>query len=160
MSRTKYTYEPIKVPRFEEANGFYTSPQRSGMMKTIKGKNTRPEILFRKALWHAGVKYRIHSKQLLGRPDISIQSKKLVIFIDGSFWHGYNWEEKKDKIKSNKAFWIPKIERNIQRDAEVNAYYHDAGYTVFRFWDFEIKNQLGACLQKVLEHWEASYRYR
>lgn len=128
-------------------------------MKKIKGKNTRPELIFRKALWHAGVKYRIHSKQLLGRPDISIQSKKLVIFIDGSFWHGYNWEEKKDKIKSNKAFWIPKIERNIQRDYEVNRHYQQAGYTVFRFWDFEIKNELGSCLQKVLEHLEAHYRY-
>jgi len=74
-----------------------------------------------------------------------------VIFIDGSFWHGHDWQNRKSSIKSNRAFWIPKIERNMQRDREINAHYRSKGWTVIRFWDFEVKNELGVCVNKVVE---------
>lgn len=119
-------------------------------MSKIRGKNTKPELLFRKALWKKGVRYRVDNKKFPGKPDVSIQKYKLAIFIDGEFWHGYNWDERKDNIKSNRGFWVPKIERNIQRDREVNQQLMDMGYTVFRFWEKEIKNELNKCINDVL----------
>jgi DNA mismatch endonuclease (patch repair protein) len=119
-------------------------------MSKIRGKNTKPELRFRKALWEKGVRYRINSQALPGRPDVSIKKYKLAIFIDGAYWHGYNWDERKEKVKTNRDFWIPKIERNMQRDREVNQKLNDMGYTVFRFWEHEIKTNLKTCINDVL----------
>lgn len=145
-----YIEPKIKVPRFNEASGFYTTKKRSKIMSKIRSKNTKPELLFRKVLWAKRIRYRVHSKKLPGKPDISIQKYKLAIFIDGEFWHGYNWDEKKKTIKSNRAFWIPKIERNMQRDREVNFELASLGYTVFRFWEGEIKKELNKCINDVM----------
>lgn len=145
-----YEDNKIKVPRFNEASGFYTTKKRSKIMGKIKGKNSKPELLFRKALWAKGIRYRINNKTLPGKPDISIKKYKLAIFIDGEFWHGYNWDERKNTIKSNRRFWIPKIERNLQRDKEVNQALQDMGYTVFRFWAKDLKTELGKCINDVL----------
>ncbi|WP_228236731.1 very short patch repair endonuclease [Allomuricauda sp. M10] len=148
----KYPQERIKVPRFNEEEGFYTTPERSKIMGKIRGKNTKPELAFRKALWEAGYRYRINYKKLIGKPDIALKKYKTVIFIDGEFWHGYNWEERKDKVKTNREFWIAKIERNIQRDEEVNQALDEMGYKVFRFWETEVKKNLNECLEEVLAH--------
>lgn len=121
-------------------------------MSNIRGKNTKPELMFRKALWAKGVRYRVDSKTLPGKPDVSIKKYKLAIFIDGEFWHGYNWDERKPKLKSNRGFWIPKIERNMQRDKEVNQQLQDLGFTVFRFWSNEIKQDLLMCINDVLKY--------
>ncbi len=145
-----YEEEKIKVPRFNEESGFYTTKKRSKMMGKIRGKNTKPELFFRKALWKKGIRYRLDSKKLPGKPDVSIQKYKLAIFIDGEFWHGYNWPERKETLKSNRGFWIPKIERNMQRDREVNAKLEEMGYTVFRFWTNEIKTNLDKCINDIL----------
>lgn len=151
---TKYSNqeERIKVPRFNEESGFYTTKKRSKIMSKIRGKNTKPELAFRKALWVAGYRYRIDYKKLIGKPDILLKKYKTAIFIDGEFWHGYNWEERKEKIKTNREFWIPKIERNMQRDNEVNKALKELDYTVFRFWQKEVDNNLEECLNSVLEH--------
>mgnify|MGYP003630199034 FL=1 len=74
----------------------------------------------------------------------------MAIFIDGEFWHGYNWDERRNKIKSNRGFWVPKIERNMQRDEEVNQLLEDMDYTVFRFWEQDVKNELDKCINDVL----------
>jgi DNA mismatch endonuclease, patch repair protein len=145
-----YKEEKIKVPRFNEASGFYTTKKRSKIMSKIRGKNTKPELLFRKALWFKGVRYRVNNKTLPGKPDVSIQKYKLAIFIDGEFWHGYNWNERKETINSNRGFWIPKIERNMQRDEEVNQQLADLGYTVFRFWERDLKTELDKCINDIL----------
>ncbi|MCF1420590.1 very short patch repair endonuclease [Mangrovimonas futianensis] len=144
-----YQEVKIKVPRFNEESGFYTTKKRSKMMGKIRGKNTKPEMLFRKALWKKGIRYRLNNK-LPGNPDISIKKYKLAIFIDGEFWHGYDWDERKQTIKSNREFWIPKIERNMQRDREVNRALAEKGFTVFRFWSHEIKHELKTCLNDIL----------
>ncbi|MGB3342723.1 MAG: very short patch repair endonuclease [Aequorivita sp.] len=151
-----YKEEKIKVPRFSEESGFYTTKKRSKIMSEIRGKNTKPEMLFRKALWKKGIRYRIDNKKLPGKPDVSIKKYKLAIFIDGEFWHGYDWPERKKTIKSNRAFWIPKIERNMQRDGEVNQQLQDMGYTVFRFWEKEVKNDLGKCINDILVYIDTS----
>ncbi|WP_142784252.1 very short patch repair endonuclease [Changchengzhania lutea] len=145
-----YKEPKIKVPRFNEASGFYTTKKRSKIMSKIRGKNTKPELLFRRALWKHNVRYRVNNKLIPGKPDVSIQKYKLAIFIDGEFWHGYNWEERKTKLKSNRDFWIPKIKRNMQRDREVNLELTHLGYTVFRFWATEINNDLNRCINDVL----------
>jgi len=145
-----YDETKIKVPRFNEEFGFYTSKKRSKIMSKIRSKNTKPELQFRKALWHKNVRYRVNNKTLPGKPDVSIKKYKLAIFIDGEFWHGYNWDERKQKLKTNRNFWIPKIERNIQRDREVNYKLAEMGYTVFRFWTKEIKDNLNRCINDVL----------
>lgn len=147
-----YPEERIRVPRFNEESGFYTTPQRSKIMASIKGKNTKPELAFRKALWAAGYRYRIDYKKLIGKPDIVLKKYRTAIFIDGEFWHGHNWETRKQKIKTNRDFWIPKIERNIQRDQEVNTSLRELGYTVFRFWEKQINKNLEECLDEVLQH--------
>jgi len=148
----EYSENRIIVPRFNEESGFYTTPERSKIMGRIRGKNTKPELAFRKALWAAGYRYRIDYKKLIGKPDIVLKKYKTVIFIDGEYWHGYKWEERKPKVRTNREFWIPKIERNIQRDGEVNAELNNLGYKVFRFWEREIKKELDTCLQIVLDH--------
>lgn len=144
-----YNESPIQVPRFEESKGFYTSKKRSKIMSKIKGKNSKPELILRKALWNKKIRYRIHQKKLPGSPDIVIQRYKLAIFVDGEFWHGYDWENVKSRIKSNQAFWIPKIERNMQKDYFNNKALRDLGYTVFRFWSNEVIKDLKKVLNQI-----------
>jgi len=146
----QYKAPKIKVPTFNEDSGFYTTKKRSKIMSKIKGKDTKPEIQFRKKLWEKGIRYRINNKKLLGKPDIIIKKYKIVIFIDGIFWHGYKWEERKPKIKSNREYWIPKIERNIQRDKENNKKLSDEGWQVIRFWEHEIKKDLETCIDRLI----------
>jgi len=119
-------------------------------MKKIRSQETKSEIILRKTLWANGVRYRKNFKKLPGSPDIVVTRLKLAIFVDGEFWHGYNWSIKKEKIKANRLFWIPKIERNIERDNENNGSLSSMGYTVLRFWEHEIKKNLQGCLTKIL----------
>ena len=149
-----YEDNKIKVPRFNEESGFYTTKKRSEIMSKIRGKNTKPEVDFRKALWHKGYRYRKNYKKLPGNPDIVMNKYKVVIFIDGEFWHGYNWEQKKGKIKSNRGFWIPKIERNMQRDIETNTKLKEMGYKIFRFWEHQIKKEKEKCMQQIISYIE------
>ncbi len=121
-------------------------------MSKIRRKDTKPELLLRRALWRKGIRYRVDSKKLPGRPDISIRKYKLAIFVDGEFWHGYQWNERKQTLKRNRDFWIPKIERNMQRDREVNRTLKEMGYTVFRFWEGELKTDLKKCVNDLLVH--------
>ncbi|MBI1225391.1 MAG: DNA mismatch endonuclease Vsr [Bacteroidetes bacterium] len=152
MAKPKPYIQPkIKVPRFAEDAGFHTTPQRSEMMSRIRGVNTKPEVALRKALWHFGYRYRIHDKHLPGKPDLVFAKQKTVVFVDGDFWHGYDWRHKRDKIKSNPAFWIPKIERNMQRDREVNAELEALGWQVVRIWEHELKKaEFGATVYRVV----------
>jgi DNA mismatch endonuclease (patch repair protein) len=148
----KYIENQIKVPRFNEKNGFYTTKVRSDLMSKIKSQNTKPEQLLGKALWNMGYRYRKNVKNLPGKPDIVFIRFQLAIFIDGEFWHGYNWTNKKEKIKANRDFWIPKIERNMQRDAENNHSLVEKGFQVIRFWDNEILKNLDNCVSLVIEN--------
>jgi DNA mismatch endonuclease, patch repair protein len=142
----------IVVPRFTQELGFHTTEKRSILMSKIRSKQTKPERLLRKALWENGFRYRINVKKLIGNPDIVFNQKRVIIFVDGEFWHGYNWKKKKQKIKANRDFWIPKIERNMQRDIENNKALKKMGYTVLRFWGHEIKNDVDHCVEKIIKY--------
>lgn len=149
MSRYDDEEKKIEVPRFEESAGFYTTRQRSYNMSRIKGKDSKPEMILRKAMWARNIRYRLHDKSLPGKPDIVIKKYKLAIFVDGEFWHGYNWEERQKQIKTNRSFWIPKIERNMQKDRQTNRALTDMGYTVFRFWSREILKELPKVMNQI-----------
>ncbi|WP_400261260.1 very short patch repair endonuclease [Sphingobacterium sp. SG20118] len=141
--------EKIHVPRFEEKSGFYTSRKRSRIMSKIRAKNSKPELILRKALWARNVRFRLHDKSLPGTPDIVIKKYKLAIFVDGEFWHGFDWKNNRNRIKTNRLFWIPKIERNMQKDESVNRALRDKGYTVFRFWTRDIAKKLPIVLNQI-----------
>ncbi|MCF0248523.1 MAG: very short patch repair endonuclease, partial [Synergistes sp.] len=113
--------------------------QRRKNMQAIKNKDSEIEKLLRAELWSRGIRYRKNFNKIIGKPDIAFIRKKIAVFCDSEFWHGFDWEHRKEEIKTRREFWIPKIERNMQRDAEVNATLEAAGWTVLRFWGREIK---------------------
>lgn len=112
---------------------------------------TSPEIALRKALWALGFRCRLNVKKLPGKPDIVIGKYKVAIFVDGEFWHGYNWKAKKPKIKSNANYWIKKIEGNIARDKLNNQKLKDQGFTVLRFWEQAIRNDIEKCIKRIIK---------
>ena len=123
-------------------------------MAKIKAQDTKPELKLRKALWNLGFRYRKNVKKLPGTPDIVFKKVKLVVFVDGEFWHGFDWEMKKLKIKTNRDFWIPKIERNMQRDVGNNTLLIEKGWKVMRFWEKEINSNLEGCINQVINYLE------
>jgi DNA mismatch endonuclease (patch repair protein) len=128
-----------------------TSPERSKIMKAIKRKDTKVELLLRKELYRRGIRYRVDYGNLPGRPDIAITSRKIAIFCDSEFWHGRNWEVKRTKIKSNREYWIPKIERNIERDQQANEALVGLGWRVFHYWEPDIKKKLASICDEIEE---------
>ena len=123
---------------------------RSQIMSRIKSKDTSIEIILRKAVWQKGLRYRKNCKDIFGKPDLCFKGKKIAIFCDSSFWHGKNYLEG-ERFKTNADFWEKKILRNIERDKEVNKKLKEEGWTVLRFWDKEIKNNLEQCIDKIVE---------
>ena len=123
----------------------HTPEQRRKNMQAVKNKDSQIELLLRKELWSRGIRYRKNSTKIFGKPDIVFIGKKIAIFCDSEFWHGYNWEERKKDFKSHQEFWIPKIERNIERDKEVNMKLESEGWIVLRFWGNEIKRNTAQC---------------
>lgn len=123
---------------------------RSENMRRIKSENTSIERILREALWKAGVRYRKNCKDVFGKPDICIKKYKLAIFCDSEFWHGKFYLEGKIP-KSNREYWFKKLERNIQRDKEVNQKLQEEGWTVFRFWEKDIKTNTQSCVEKILD---------
>lgn len=123
----------------------HTPEQRRKNMQAVRNKDSEIELLLRKELWSRGLRYRKNSNKVFGRPDIVFMGKKVAVFCDSEFWHGYNWEERKKDFKSHQEFWIPKIERNMERDAEVTARLNEDGWTVLRFWGKDIKENAAQC---------------
>ena len=131
-----------------------TPEQRHKNMQAIKSKDSEIELMLRQELWKRGLRYRKNAKSVFVHPDIAFIGRKVAVFCDSEFWHGYNWDTRKNDIKSNREFWITKIERNIERDKEVNTVLSTEGWTVIRFWGKEIKKNCRQCadlIQKALE---------
>ena len=123
----------------------HTPEQRHKNMQAVKNRDSHIELLLRKELWSRGIRYRKNSNKVFGHPDIVFVGKKVAVFCDSEFWHGYNWEERKKDFESHQEFWIPKIERNMARDVEVTTRLESEGWTVFRFWGNEIKKNTAQC---------------
>ncbi len=118
-------------------------------MSRIKCKNTGIEVSLRKELWSRGLRYQKNVKDIEGKPDIVFRGKKVAVFCDSEFWHGYDWENRKNCIKKNREFWIEKINNNIIRDDKVNEILGEQGWTVMRFWGKEIQKNLKNCADQI-----------
>lgn len=127
----------------------HTKEQRHKNMQAVKNKDSQIEVMLRKELWRRGLRYQKNNKKVFGKPDIVFLGKKVAVFCDSDFWHGYDWENKKNEIKSRREFWIPKIERNMQRDIEVTNQLTQEGWIVLRFLGNEIKKHINDCTDTI-----------
>lgn len=128
-----------------------TPEQRRKNMQAIRSQDTTIELRLRKALWERGIRYRKNYKKLIGKPDIAITKYKIAVFCDSDYWHGYDWENRNQRIKSNRDYWVPKIERNMARDWEVTSALENDGWLVLRFWEWQIRKELDVCVEQVLD---------
>lgn len=128
-----------------------TKEQRRRNMQAVKSKGSKIETALAKALWAKGFRYRKNDKTVFGKPDLTFKKYKIAVFVDSEFWHGKNWEEGKHDHKSNQDFWHKKIERNIERDKEVNEKLSAEGWKVLRFWGKDITKNLLICIQQIEE---------
>ena len=126
----------------------HTPEQRSRNMSGIRGKNTKPEIMLRKALWNAtpSLRYRLKNK-LPGKPDIIFPAERIAIFVDGCFWH--MCPDHFVMPKTRQDFWQKKLGRNVQRDAEVNNALMIAGWRVYRVWEHDIKSDIKSVISQI-----------
>jgi DNA mismatch endonuclease, patch repair protein len=130
-----------------------SAEQRRNLMRRIRTKDTAPEIALRRALWAAGMRgWRLHPREILGRPDLVFRKHRLAVFVDGAFWHGHP-----DYYHGQSGpFWDEKIARNQRRDELVNAGLAADGWRVLRFWDFETERDPVSCVERVREALRAS----
>jgi DNA mismatch endonuclease (patch repair protein) len=126
-----------------------TPQQRHKNMQHIKSKNTKIEIILRKALWSKGYRYRKNWSHLPGKPDIAITKYKIAIFCDSEFFHGYQWGKKKLRLETNRDYWIKKIERNILRDQENDKALLASGWLPVHFWGREILRHKDDCVRVI-----------
>lgn len=118
-----------------------TPQHRSSVMKAIRHTDTKPEMLVRKLVYSLGYRYRLHVKELPGKPDLTFKKLKKVIFIHGCFWHGHDACKGGHLPKSNSEYWIAKLERNRKRDALTVQMLQDQGWGVLVLWECELKEK-------------------
>ncbi|RWC91888.1 MAG: DNA mismatch endonuclease Vsr [Mesorhizobium sp.] len=139
-----------------------SSTDRSKLMGRIRNKNTGPELAVRKALHAAGFRFRLHRRDLPGRPDIVLPRLRLAIFVHGCFWHGHDC--RRGKLPDDNAeFWVEKIDRNKARDVAAQAALSQAGWTVETIWQCQLKNGLEPLierLRRVRERWSRNLQDR
>ena len=130
-----------------------TPEQRRKNMQNTRNKDTKIEIILRKALWAKGYRYRKNYKDIPGKPDIALTKYKIAIFCDSEFFHGKDWEVLKPRLEksNNSDFWIGKISRNRERDDEINKSLLFMGWTVIRFWGNDIKKNTDECIRVIEE---------
>ncbi len=115
-----------------------TPDKRSWNMSRIRSKNTRPELIVRKMLHNSGIRYRLHARNLPGKPDLSNKSKFFTIFVNGCFWHQHKGCKRASIPKSNTDYWIPKLEKNVNRFQENLDRLDTMGYRTAVIWECEI----------------------
>jgi DNA mismatch endonuclease (patch repair protein) len=115
---------------------------RSRMMAGIRGTHTKPELAVRKALFRAGLRYRLHPRNLPGRPDIALPSRRSVVLVHGCFWHRHPGCRFAYTPKSNVPFWVAKFASNVRRDKATKASLRKAGWRVFTIWECEVHDAL------------------
>ncbi len=130
----------------------------SAIMRRVKSRDTAPEMAVRRALWQQGIRYRLHVRNLPGKPDLALLKKRIAIFIDGDFWHGGQWRKRnltglqeQFRATPSKSYWMSKIRRNMERDAKNTASLLDEGWTVLRLWESDIENDLAQSVQATVD---------
>jgi DNA mismatch endonuclease (patch repair protein) len=123
----------------------------SKTMSAIRDRNTKPELILRKALWHSGIRgYRVNWKKAPGKPDIAFPGKKLAIFVNGCFWHRCPYCSPPIP-KSNTKFWKEKFRRNVERDKQKLKYLHEKGWDTLVVWECQIKENVQSSFKKIKE---------
>jgi DNA mismatch endonuclease (patch repair protein) len=126
-------------------------------MRAVRGRENRAEVLLRKALWHHGVRYRVHDRRLPGRPDLVLSRHRAVIFVDGDFWHGRVLIEKGDEglrevIRGARFdWWREKLQRNVSHDEKVTQLLSIEGWRVKRVWESEILSDVDSVATNVMK---------
>lgn len=120
-------------------------------MSKVKLKGGKAETLLAKAIWHKGYRYHKNDKRLPGSPDIAILKYQIAVFVDGEFWHGKDWEVRKERLKSNREYWIEKIEENMARDLRNDQLLTQTGWMPIHFWEKEVMKNLPACIAEIEE---------
>lgn len=130
-----------------------TKEQRRKNMQNIKNKDTKIELILRRALWNKGIHYRKNYSKIPGRPDIAITKHKIAIFCDSEFFHGKDWELLEPRLRkgNNGEFWINKITKNREHDDEINKKLSFLEWTVIRFWGDDIKKNTDECVRVIEE---------
>ena len=123
----------------------FTPEKRSWVMSRIRRKNTKIDLKMKEILSKTNCAYERYPK-MFGNPDFIIKRKKIVIFCDGDFWHGYNYDSKK---KPAKKFWRDKIEENIRRDKKISRKLRREGWSVLRFWEHDIEKNPEKCIRRI-----------
>ena len=137
-----------------------TKEQRHKNMAHIRAKDTKPEVLLRKALWKRSYRYRKNWKKLPGKPDIVLTKYHICVVVDSEFVHGkgFNsgYESRKYKSlkeqlehSSNSEFWLEKIQKNMQRDRQINAELRNMGWQVLRFWSKDVIKDPDECIDSI-----------
>ncbi len=127
-------------------------------MARVRHKDSRAELALRRALHAAGMRYRLHAPDVMGRPDLVIRSRRLAVFVDGDLWHG-NPDEVRRRGRASLAelfptrteWWVAKIERTVARDREVTSALREQGWTVLRLWEHDVLRDPDGCARTVLD---------
>lgn len=130
---------PKKVPSYKGLRP--ASETASKIKKNNKRTDTKHELLLRSTLWKMGLRFRKNVNTLPGKPDIVFPKTRVVVFCDGDFWHGRNWDSLKNKLKkgTNAKYWQSKIAANMERDKRTTAILQESGWYVIRVWEKDIK---------------------
>ena len=118
----------------------YSPQKRSAVMARVKGKNTMPELAVRKALTRLGARYRLHRKDLPGKPDIVLPGRRLALFVHGCFWHGHDCARGARVPQQNRDYWVGKVGRNRARDVAAGEALTALGWRVETIWECELKD--------------------
>lgn len=118
-------------------------------MSKIRSSDTEIERMVRSSLWKLGYRYRKNYSKLPGKPDIVFVRERVAVFCDSDFWHGRDWSTLKKRLRTNPEYWIPKIERNRNRDKKVSQELALMDWTVIRLWESDIKKDLDSCVQRI-----------
>lgn len=129
---------------------------RAAARGASRKRDTQPERLLGCTLWRQGLRYRKDVAKLPGRPDLVFAGARVVVFCDGDFWHGKDWEQRRVKLAAgtNAAYWLAKVARNIERDREQSRALRSLGWTVLRFWESDIRaapDRIAARVRKAIE---------
>lgn len=130
-----------------------TKEQRHKNMSHIRAKDTKPEVLLRKALWRRGIRYRKNYADLPVKPDIALTCYRIAVFVDGDFLHARGHQEcPGEQVESNKEYWQKKLRNNIERDKAVNNALTEEGWLVLRFWASDVMKHLDDCVNQILQY--------
>ena len=126
--------------------------ERSEIMRAVKGRNTKPEMVVRRLVHKLGYRFRLYRRDLPGKPDLTFVGRRKVVFVHGCFWHGHNCRRGARMPATNTAYWLQKIDKNRNRDVAAQCTLAKAGWRVLVIWECEIKNSaLDARLRSFLE---------